>query len=167
MEHLIPEAWFAGLPQWALLALTALSIGVLGKGADWLVDSASGLAYRLGISKVIVGATIVSLGTTSPECAVSVMAAWSGEPGLALGNAIGSIIADTGLIFGLGCLITVLPADRFVLSRQGWVQFGSGVLLAAVCYGAFVISGDGATLGRPVGLLMLALLVLYLYVSIR
>ena len=167
MEHLIPEAWFAGLPQWALLALTALSIGVLGKGADWLVDAASGLAYRLGISKVIVGATIVSLGTTSPECAVSVMAAWSGEPGLALGNAIGSIIADTGLIFGLGCLITVLPADRFVLSRQGWVQFGSGVLLAVVCYGAFVISGDAATLGRPVGLLMLALLVLYLYVSIR
>ena len=100
------------------------------------IFGASGLAYRFGISKVIVGATVVSLGTTSPECAVSVMAAWSGEPGLALGNAIGSIIADTGLIFGLGCMIAVLPADRFVLSRQGWVQFGSAALLALLCYGA-------------------------------
>ncbi|HID22274.1 MAG TPA: hypothetical protein EYP14_07720 [Planctomycetaceae bacterium] len=61
-------------------------------GADWLVHGASFLARRLGVPKVVVGATIVSLGTTSPECAVSVMAAWNGRPGLALGNAVGSII---------------------------------------------------------------------------
>ena len=126
-----------------------------------------GLAYRFGISKVIVGATVVSLGTTSPEAAVSVMAAWSGEPGLALGNAIGSIIADTGLIFGLGCLIAVLPADRFVLARQGWVQFGSGILLAALCYGSWLVLGDAANLGRWVGLLLLVLLAVYMTVSIR
>ncbi len=167
MEHLIPHAWFSGLPQWALLLLTAAALGAVIKGADWLVDGATGFAYRLGISKVIVGATVVSLGTTSPECGVSVMAAWSGEPGLALGNAIGSIIADTGLIFGLGCLIAVIPADRFVLVRQGWVQFGSAVLLAAVAYGAWALSGDRATLGRGIGLAFLALLVGYLYLSVR
>jgi cation:H+ antiporter len=167
VEHLIPEAWFQGLAQWQLLLIAALAVGALCKGADWLVDGASGLAYRFGISKVIVGATIVSLGTTSPECAVSVMAAWSGEPGLALGNAIGSVIADSGLIFGLGCLIAVLPADRFVLSRQGWVQFGSGVLLAVLCYGTFAVAGDRATLGRWVGLLLLVLLVAYLWISVR
>ncbi len=167
MDHLIPPQLFTGLPQWQLLLVTALSIAVLGKSADWLVDGASGLAYRLGISKVIIGATIVSLGTTSPECAVSVVAAWSGQPGLALGNAIGSIIADTGLIFGLGCLIAVLPADRFVLARQGWVQFGSGALLAALCYGAWLAVGDAARLGRPVGLLLLVLLVGYLVISVR
>lgn len=166
MEHLIPEEWFIGLPQWILLVLSAASIAVLIKGADWLVDGASGLAYRLGVSKVIVGATVVSLGTTSPEAAVSVMAAWGGEPGLALGNAIGSITADTGLIFGLGCLLTVLPADRYVLVRQGWVQFGSGCLLAAVCYGAYALMGDQATLTRWVGVLLIGLLVAYLYVSI-
>lgn len=167
MEHLIPHTWFQGLAQWQLLLIGAFAVGALCKGADWLVDGASGLAYRFGISKVIVGATIVSLGTTSPECAVSVMAAWSGEPGLALGNAIGSIIADSGLIFGLGCLIAVLPADRFVLSRQGWVQFGSGVLLAVLCYGTFVVAGDAATLGRWAGVLLLALLAAYLWVSVR
>lgn len=166
MEWLIPEAWFHGLPQWQLLAYSAVAIAVLGKGADWLVDGASGIAYRFGISKVIVGATIVSLGTTSPECAVSVMAAWGGEPGLALGNAVGSIIADSALIFGLGCLLAVLPADRFVLSRQGWVQFGSGALLAVIAYGAFLARGDSASLGRGVGLALLGLLAVYLWVSV-
>ncbi len=167
MEHLIPTAWFTGAPQWALLLTTAVAIALLGKGAAWLVDGASGLAYRMRISKVIVGATIVSLGTTSPECAVSVVAAWSGQPGLALGNAIGSIIADSGLIFGLGCLIAVLPADRFVLVRQGWVQFGSAMLLAIICYGTWSMSGAGATIGRPIGVLFLLLLAGYLAVSIR
>jgi cation:H+ antiporter len=167
MEHLIPTAWFTGAPQWGLLLTSAIAIALLGKGADWLVDGASGLAYRMGISKVIVGATIVSLGTTSPEAAVSVVAAWSGQPGLALGNAIGSIIADSGLIFGLGCLIAVLPADRFVLARQGWVQFGSGMLLAIVCYGAWWMSGADATIGRAVGVLFLLLLAFYLAASIR
>jgi len=167
VEHLIPQAWFVGLPQWALLVITGVTLAVLIKGADLLVDGASGLAYRLGISKVIVGATIVSLGTTSPECGVSVMAAWAGHPGLALGNAIGSIIADTGLIFGLGCLLTVLPADRFVLVRQGWVQYGAAVMLAFICYTAWTLQGDGAILGRGIGLLFLALLVGYMFVSVH
>lgn len=167
MEALIPAEWFAGAPQWGLLLAAVVGLTVLAKGADWLVEGASGLAYRLGVSKVIVGATVVSLGTTSPEGAVSVMAAWSGEPGLALGNAIGSIIADTGLIFGLGCLLVVLPADRFVLSRQGWVQFGAATLLASACYLLYAVSGEAATLQRWFGLLLLALLAIYLYVSVQ
>jgi len=167
VEYLIPDRLVLGLAQWQLLLVGAVAVIALAKGADWLVHGASGLAYRMGISKVIVGATIVSLGTTSPECAVSVMAAWSGEPGLALGNAIGSVVADTGLIFGLGCLLAVLPADRFVLSRQGWVQFGSGVLLAVICYGTYLAVGDAATIQRWVGLGLLVLLVVYIWVSIR
>ncbi len=167
MEHFIPAAWLQGQPQWILLTAAAIAIGFLIKGADLLVEAASKVAYRLGISKVIVGATIVSLGTTSPECAVSVMAAWSGNPGLALGNAVGSIIADTALIFGVGCLLTRLPADRFVLSRQGWVQFGSAAALAAVVYFSYAISGPAAEISRVVGIAFLALLGLYLYYSIQ
>lgn len=167
VEHVIPHAWVVGLSQFLLLLICAASVAVLIKGADWLVNGASGLAYRFGISKVIVGATVVSLGTTSPECGVSVMAAWSGEPGLALGNAIGSIIADTGLIFGLGCLLATLPADRFVLSRQGWVQFGAGALLAALCYGSYLWMGEQAVLGRAVGIFLLVLLAGYLYISVQ
>lgn len=167
MEHLIPQLWFDGHATWLLLVITAGAIAFLVRGADAVVEGASGLARRLGVSKVVIGATVVSLGTTSPEAAVSVMAAWAGEPGLALGNAVGSIVADTGLIFGLACLITVLPADRFILRRQGWVQFGAGVLLAAVCFGALAVEGDAAAIGRAVGIGFLLLLLGYLALSVR
>lgn len=167
MEHLIPQAWFDAAATGWLLVILVVATACLIKGADWLVDGASGLAYRLGIPKVIVGATVVSLGTTSPEAAVSVMAAWSGKPGLALGNAVGSVIADSGLIFGLACLVTVLPADRFVLTRQGWVQFGVAVLLAVICYLTFALNGANAQLGRSVGILLLILLAVYMVISVR
>ena len=110
---------------------------------------------------------MVSLGTTSPEAAVSVLAAWEGNPGLALGNGVWSIIADTGLIFGTGCLLCALPADKFVLSRQGWVQFGAGTMLAGLCYWQLVVAGTDAELGRWVGVLFLVLLGVYLYFSVQ
>jgi len=165
LEHFISEQLFIDLPQWVLLTIAAIGIATLVFGADCIVDGASGLAMRWGVPQVIVGATVVSLGTTSPECAVSVMAAWSGEPGLALGNAVGSIIADTALIFGLCCTLSTLPADRFVLNRQGWVQLGSGVLLAALCYGSYASAGNQASIARPIGLLLLVLLGGYLLLS--
>jgi cation:H+ antiporter len=164
---MIPEAWFVGLHWSALIGCVLVALVILTKAADWLVEGASGLAYRLGLPKVIVGATIVALGTTTPEFAVSVMAAWGGNAGLALGNAVGSVIADTGLIFGLGCLLVALPADRYVLVRQGRLQFGSALLLIAICYGSFIVSGTDAFVGRGVGFLFIVMLFGYLYVSIR
>jgi len=162
---------------WYFLVLIGIvATAILIKGADWLVEGASGIAYRFGMPKIIVGATIVSLGTTSPEAAVSVLAAWEGNAGLALGNAVGSIIADTGLIFGIGCLMVMLPADKFVLKRQGWTQFAAATLLAGVCYFTFfnhvpVELGEGEvsepTIQRWVGITFLVLLVAYLWISVR
>ncbi len=167
LSSLMPEAWFAGGHQLALIAVAVVTMVIVIKGADWLVESAAGIAGRLGMPKVIIGATIVSLGTTSPETAVSVLAAFAGNAGLALGNGIGSIIADTGLIFGLGCVMVALPADKFVLTRQGWVQFGSGLFLTAVCWGLFLLYGEQAILGWPIGALLLLMLVGYLAISVR
>lgn len=168
MEHLIPTSWFTDMPQWQLLLIAGVAFYALIRGADWLVDGASGIAVRLGMPKIIVGATIVSLGTTSPEAAVSVMAAWTGRPGLALGNAVGSIIADTGLIFGLGCLLARrIPADRYILNRQGWVQFGSATLLAIFCYAMWAARGPEAAVERWMGFVLVALLGWYLWVSVR
>ncbi|MFH1144875.1 MAG: sodium:calcium antiporter [Candidatus Eisenbacteria bacterium] len=167
MENLIPPRWFEPLSVWVLLIVTAASLSAMIRGADWLVDAAAGTARRFRVSKIVIGATVVSLGTTSPEATVSVLAAWSGQPGLALGNAVGSICAGTGLIFGLACLLDALPADRFVLKRQGWVQFGAALLLASLCYGAFARHGDAAVLSRWAGGLLLALLVAYVSMSIR
>ncbi len=166
MEALIPDHSFEHMPQFMLIVVALTAIYALIRGADILVESAAGMAYRMGIPKIIVGATIVSLGTTSPECAVSVMAAWSGNAGLALGNAVGSIIADTGLIFGLGCAMVVLPADKFVLKRQGWTKIATDVLLIGLCYTTWFTMGDEATLGRAVGILLCVLLVGYLLLSV-
>src|SRR5699024_5639761 len=88
-----------------LFIVIGVSLYILSKGADILVNEAVGLSIRWGVPKMIIGATIVSLGTTLPEATVSVFAAINGNPDLALGNAIGSIIADTGLIIGIAALI--------------------------------------------------------------
>ena len=157
--------------HWTLLALViAASLGVLGKAADWLVDEAVTLSERSRIPKAVVGATIVSLGTTTPEAAVSVLAAVEGRPGLALGNAVGSIICDTGLILGLACIIAPLRLDRNIVNRQGWIQIGAAVALVAACFpwtNPGEVFSRGGVLPRFAGFIFLAALAIYLWQSIR
>lgn len=167
MEYLIPAEFFDGQHNAVLIVLLLVSIALVVKGADWLVEGAVGLSARLGIPKVIVGATIVSLGTTTPETAVSVVAAFKGMGDLALGNSVGSIICDTGLIFGICCLISPLPIDRFVLNRHGWVQFGAGVLIMALSFLLYDYSEGFGVMPRWVGALFIGLLVAYLGMSLR
>jgi cation:H+ antiporter len=157
----------AGLPVWGLLLLLVVCIVVLSKGADLMVDGAVALARRTGLPRIVIGATIISLGTTTPEMFVSVMAAWTGNPGLALGNGVGSIICDTGLIFGLMCLISRVPVRRYILNRTGWVQVGSATLLVLLALLVLWRNPQDPVLGRGVGVLFLVLLVGYLYMSYR
>ena len=164
------EHFFCEL-HWSLLGIVILaSLLVLGKAADWLVNEAVALSERSGIPKIVIGATIVSLGTTTPEAAVSVFAAIQGSPGLALGNAVGSIICDTGLILGLACVLAPLKLNRKICNRQGWIQLGAGVALVAACFPwrdpGTVFSGGGV-LPRYVGFIFLAALAVYLWQSIR
>ena len=112
-----------------LLVIIVVCIALLSKGADWMIDGVVDLARRTGLPKIVIGATVVSLGTTLPEAFVSVMAAYMGNPGLALGNGVGSIIADTGLIFGLTAILIAVPVNRYILNRTGWVQVGAATLL--------------------------------------
>jgi len=157
----------AGMPMWGLLLLLVACIVVLSKGADLMVDGAVALARRTGLPRIVIGATIISLGTTTPEMFVSVMAAWTGNPGLALGNGVGSIICDTGLIFGLMCIISRVPVRRYILNRTGWVQVGAATLLVLVALVALWMNPGAPVLGRGVGALFLVLLVGYLYLSYR
>jgi cation:H+ antiporter len=163
--HLVDD-WHSA----ALLLIMAASMFVLGKGADWLVEDAVTLSLRWGMPRVVVGATIVSLGTTTPEAVVSVMSAVQGRPEMALGNAVGSIICDTGLILGIACLIAPLPIDRRIANRQGWVQFGCGFLLVGLCVPWTNLAATfktGGTLPQAAGFLLVALLVIYLIWSVR
>jgi len=169
LADIVPQSLLSEQPTWLLWLIVLASIGLLVFGANQTVSSAIRLARALGVSKVIVGATIVSLGTTTPETCVSVAAAFQGNPGLSLGNAVGSILADTGLIFGLCCVIKRLPMDRFVVKRHGWLQLGAGVLLVATCLGLWALSGDihDVVIPRSVGFLYVVLLAGYLYLSVK
>ena len=149
-----------------LFAIIAISLFVLSKGADILVDQAVGLSIRWGVPKMIIGATIVSLGTTLPEVTVSVIAAINGNPDLALGNAIGSIIADTGLIIGLAALLGTLPIDKSTINRQGRLQLMSGVLLAIVSL-PFFSKGPEGRITQWMGFIFIALLIVYIIATIR
>ncbi|MCD6264962.1 MAG: calcium/sodium antiporter [Deltaproteobacteria bacterium] len=155
----------AGFPTIALLIFIALCIVILSKGADWMIDGVVHLARRTGLPRIVIGATIVSLGTTMPEAFVSVMAAWLGNPGLALGNGIGSIIADTGLIFGLTCLLTTVPVNRFILNRTGWVQVGAATLLVIISLILLATMPGQPILHRWVGFLFLIFLAGYMYIT--
>lgn len=149
-----------------LLFIIIGSFFTLSKGADILVDQAVSLSIRWGIPKMVIGATIVSLGTTLPEATVSVLAAVNGNPDMALGNAIGSIICDTGLIIGIAALIGNLPVDKKTIDRQGWVQIASGILLAVVAL-PFYKSGIGGYIPQWVGFIFLLLLAAYLFIMMR
>jgi cation:H+ antiporter len=153
-----------------LFGVMLVAIIVLGKSADWMVEKAVTLSLRTGMPKVIVGATIVSVGTTFPEAVVSVLAALNGNPDIALGNAVGSVICDAGLILGTACLIAPLPLNKKVVNRQGWVQFGAGVLLVLFCL-PYTDLGNvfetKATLPQWAGFILVSGLVVYMIWSVR
>ena len=157
----------AGFSLFPLFLIIIFCIIILSKGADWMIDGAVAMAAKTGVSQIAIGATIISLGTTTPEAFVSVFAAWTGNPGLALGNGVGSIVADTGLIFGLTCLIAKTPANRFILNRTGWVQVGAATLLVIIALFSFVMIPEHPVLHRWVGFLFLALLFFYIIVTMH
>ncbi len=150
-----------------LLLFAAVCILVLSKGADWMIDGAVNLAVRTGLPRIVIGATIISLGTTLPEAFVSVMAAYMGNSGLALGNGVGSIIADTGMIFGLACILRTIPVNQYILNRTGWVQVAAATLLVVIAVVALIQNSAHPQLERWVGFFFLVLLALYLYVTYR
>ena len=164
-DETVLQGLVAGQSTIVLLLIIVFCIAMLSFGADWMIDGVVDLAERTGLPKIVIGATVVSLGTTLPEAFVSVMAAYMGNPGLALGNGVGSIIADTGLIFGLTCILAAVPVNRYILNRTGWVQVGSATLLVLISIGVLLLSDGEPKIERWVGFLFLALLVLYLYIT--
>ena len=131
---------FSGL-QGGWLIFVAVIIFVVGlvltiKGGDWFVDSASWFAEATGIPKFVVGATVVSFATTLPELLVSVRAAMNGSAQLAIGNAIGSVTANTTLIMGVSLVAMAGAINRKEFSLKG------GLLLAAIV-GLTVLSLTG------------------------
>ena len=105
---------------WSVL-LFAVGLVLLIKGGDWFVDGATGIAKRFNLPDIVVGATVVSIGTTLPEVMVSTTGALAGSGAMAYGNAIGSIICNTALIAAIS--ITVNPGPVNVKSMKTPVIF--------------------------------------------
>lgn len=169
------QSWYGSSsdPQ-AIVFLFASLIAcfiVLTKGADFLVDGAAGLAGSLGVPKIIIGATVVALGTTLPEVTASVIASLQGDGGMAAGNSVGSIICNAGLVFGLCCFITRLPVNRFTLNRNAWFQIGGVVLLFVLyMFSSQAVADDGTKIrmfGRGFGIILLIGLLAYTLLSVK
>lgn len=131
-------------------------------GAEMLVRGAVQVATRLGVSTLLIGMTVVALGTSAPEFVVSLDAALAGSPGIALGNVVGSNITNILLVLGATCLIFPVMVDPKALMRDTVMLMGSSLLFAW-----FALSGE---IGVLEGLFMVALLsgyFLYSYISER
>ncbi len=134
-------AWYNGLTDglWGSLLLFAVGVVLLIKGGDWFVDSAVGIAKRFRVPEIIIGATVVSIGTTLPEVMVSVTAAVNNNGAIAYGNAIGSIICNTALIAALTIAIRPAPIDRKSVTVPVLFFFASAAIymVAAYVFGRF------------------------------
>lgn len=115
-----------------LLQLLLLAAGffMLGKGADWFVEGAAGIAARLGIPPLVIGLTIVAMGTSAPEAAVSITAAMHGNADITIGNIVGSNILNVLVILGLASVITPLLVNQSTVRVDTPFMIGiTGLLL--------------------------------------
>ena len=128
------------------ILLLVMGLGCLFYGGNWLVRGASGLALSYGVSILIIGLTIVAIGTSMPEMLVSVQAALAGKSDLAIGNVIGSNIANIGLILGATGLITPLRVKATLLRREIPIMIGITLFTSALTLDGAISRADGIAL---------------------
>ncbi len=140
------------------LPILALLAGVLGLlwGADRFVEGSAGAARNLGISPMIIGLTVVSVGTSAPEVIISINAALKDAGQLAVGNALGSNLANIGLVLGITALVAPLPVQKHLLREEGPVLLLITALAGFCLYDGWLNRGESLALG----LLVIPLLIL-------
>ena len=141
------------------LLLVALGALLLYVGGEALVRGAVRLASRLGVSEMVVGLTVVAFGTSAPELAATLVSAARGAPGLAVGNVLGSNVANVGLILALTAAVYPLVGDRTFVRREV-------PLMVAICALTIPVM-LGGSVGRVEGALLLTVLLLYLWRLLR
>lgn len=139
-----------------LIQIVLLTAGfvLLVKGADWFVDGASAIAEKLRIPPLIIGLTIVAMGTSAPEAAVSISAALKGNADITIGNIVGSNILNILIILGLSAAIAPLAVEQSTIRRDMPFLLGISLLL--------IVQGWDSSITRFDGLIMLVLFAAYL-----
>ncbi len=130
---------------WAVIKLLAGFI-LLFFGGDWLVEGGVALARRFRISPLVIGMTIVAFGTSAPELLVSLISAIKGSAGIAIGNVVGSNIANIGLILGLTALICPIETDNSKVIRHGSIMIAASLLLMVFALKSGITRIEGLTL---------------------
>lgn len=137
------------------LLLVAGGLALLVFGGDALVKGAVNLALKLGIPALIVGLTVVAFGTSAPELLVSIQAALGGQPGIALGNVVGSNIINILLILGLPALLTTIHSSQSDTARSYWIMIASTLLLIGLSLGGVLVWWHGIILLAALALMIL------------
>lgn len=141
------------------MMLFALGVALVVKGGDLFVDAASWIAERSGIPKIIIGATIVSLATTMPELLVSVVAATEGKVDMSIGNAVGSVTANIGLIMGISlvCMPGAIQRSKYLVKS---VLMVAAAALITVC-------GVTGAVSLPISVVLMLVFAAFMYENIH
>lgn len=134
---------------------------ILIKGADFFVEGSSSIAKKLRIPDIIVGLTIVAMGTSAPELAVSVSAAVGGSSDIAIGNVVGSNLLNILIVLGVSAIIVPLAVDRSIFKRDFPM-----LMITAVILPVMTLIGDNQ-IGRIAGIILLVLFVGYIFLTVR
>lgn len=137
---------FAPSQTWIQVVLLVIGIVAVVKSAGWLTDGSVGIATRMGVPQIVIGLTVVAMGTSMPEFFVSLMSALGGKPGLAVGNVVGSNIFNASLIVGVAALvapITILPGT---VKRDIPFALVASVVLLMLCLDGNISRVDAAIL---------------------
>lgn len=146
--------------------LLIIGFVLLIKGADFFVDGASSLSKKIGIPSIIVGLTIVSIGTSAPELAVSIMSAIKGNSDMSMGNILGSNIFNILAVLGCTALVSPVIIKKKDIIRDYMATFLSTILLIALAF--FVSTNNlGATISRLEGVILLVACIIYTIILIR
>lgn len=139
--------------------LFAIGLVLLIKGGDWFVDAAQNIAHRFHMPELLIGATVVSIGTTLPEVMVSCQGALAGSGSIAFGNAVGSIICNTALIAAITLVVRPAPVQRSTFALPAVFFF---VAAAYFCFNAYAFGA----FSRVAGITLLLLFVIYMVVTV-
>lgn len=148
-----------------LLNILALIAGfpMVIKGADWLVDGASAIAKRLHVSDLAIGLTIVAFGTSAPELIVNIFSTVQGNTDIAIGNVLGSNIANILLILGISAVIYPLAVGKGTAWKEIPFSLLAAIMLAAMANDRWIDGGSANVITRTDGLTLLGFFAIFLY----
>jgi len=145
--------------------LLAVGFVILIKGADFLVAGASSIAKRFNVSNLVIGLTVVAFGTSMPELVVNIIAGIRGNTDIAIGNVLGSNIANVFLILGISALIYPLAVSKGTVWKEIPFSLLAALVLAFLANDQLIDKRDGSALLRSDGLVLLSFFVIFLYYS--